>query len=394
MNEAEVWQYDRREWADPVTGRTWIQLTAGDEWCYPIYYFEPAFTADGGTILFYRYRDGEVQNWKFDVATGQATRLTGAATPNCLWRFWDEPEAATGVRNLMSAFSPVSEEMSYFDGNELRAVNVRSLEDRLVYELPGDRVPCGIPGMSPSGRNFVFTHADRAWWDRATQPGPPPRHEAKGVHLDVVDMQSGECRPLVVMNAWLTHANFYDEERILFANLPTEGSVLLTDLSGGWYTSLRTQTAEGIQVNHYVATRRGILYETVSPLPNGIMGHIDPETFVSRDFLTDYPVHHVGHDWEGRLWFADIYEQDPPHARHLVWLRRAEQGTVNPFTMLTYGFQMHGRPKAQRSHIHPMLMPDRKHILFTGPDDRSKTNHLFFLDVPDLAETETEVVGG
>jgi len=392
MKASETMQYERREFADPLTGRMWTQLTCGDEWCYPIYYFDPVMTADGGTVIFYRYRDGEVQNWKLEVATGEATRLTAATTPNCLWRFWDEPEQARGVRELLSAFSPGSEEMSYFDGNTLRAVHVRTLADRLVYELPEDRVPCGLPGLSPSGDYFVFMHADRAWWEQATQKGAPPRHEAKGVHLDLVDMQSGACRPLVVMNAWLTHANFYDEERIIFANLPTEGSILLTDRRGGWYASLRTQTPDGVMANHYVATRRGILYETVSPLPHGIMGQCNPDTFESRDFLTSHPVHHIGHDGEGRLWFGDIYEQEPPHARHLAWLPRVEQGRVNPFEMLTHGFQMHGQPKAQRSHIHPTLMPDRKHILFTGPDERSRTSHIFLLDVSDLADTETEIL--
>lgn len=385
-------RYARRSFPDPVTGRTWTQLTCGDEYCYPIYYFDPVVTADGGTAIFYRYRDGSVQNWKLDIATGNATRLTSASTLNCLWRFWDEPEPACGVRDLMSAFSPQSEEMTYFDGNLLRAVHVRTLEDRLVYELPEHRVPCGIPGLSPSGRRFVFLHADRAWWDAATRPGPPPRHEARGVRLEVVDMQTGESRPLVVMNAWLTHANFYDETRIVFANSPTESSILLTDLRGGWYAGLRTQTADGTVPNHYVATRRGILYETVSPMPHGIMGTCNPDSFESHDYRTSHPVHHIGHDWEGRLWFGDIYEPEPPHPRHLAWLPRVRQGAVNPFVLLTHGFQMHGNPRAQRSHIHATLLPDRTRILFTGPDTESGTNHLFLLDVADLAAAETELV--
>jgi len=391
MNLLETWKYRQRQFPDPLTGRTWTQLTHGDEWCYPIYYFEPVTTAGGETVIFYRYRDGEVQNWKLDVATGEATRLTAATTPNCLHRFWDQPEEAHGVRELWSAFSPGSEEMTYFAGNTLRAVHVRTLEDRSVFDLPADRVPCGIPGLSPSGRSLVFLHADRAWWEQVTRDGAPPRHEAKGVHLDLADMQTGTCRPLVVMNAWLTHANFYDEERVLFANLPTEGSMLLTDLRGGWYASLRTQTADGVEVNHYIATRRGILYETVSPLPHGIMGLCDPDTFMSRDFLTSHPIHHVGHDWEGRLWFGDVYDPDAPYPRYLAWLPRVEAGKVNPFTMLTGGFQMHGAPRCQRSHIHATLMPDRKHILFTGPDERSRTNHIFLLDVSDLADAETEM---
>jgi hypothetical protein len=36
----------------------------------------------------------------------------------------------------------------------------------------------------------------------------------------------------------------------------------------------------------------------------------------------------------------------------------------------------------------PTVTPDRKHILFTGGDRRTKTNHLFLLDITDLADTQ------
>ncbi len=67
-------------------------------------------------------------------------------------------------------------------------------------------------------------------------------------------------------------------------------------------------------------------------------------------------------------------------------------GRCNPFTMLTGGFHTFGSPYCQRSHLHPTLLPDRRHILFTGPDAESETNHLFLLDVSDLAEVDTEIV--
>jgi hypothetical protein len=41
----------------------------------------------------------------------------------------------------------------------------------------------------------------------------------------------------------------------------------------------------------------------------------------------------------------------------------------------------------QKAHFHPQLTPDRKWILFTGGDPRTKTNHVFLLDVSDVADT-------
>jgi hypothetical protein len=389
MPPADTVRYSRRESKDPVTGRRWTQLTSGDEYCYPLYFFGPTVTADGALLLFHRYRDDEVQIWRLELATGEATRLTGASTPNGLWRPWDEPRPARGVRELFSAFSPGSEEMFYFDGNLLRAVHVRTLADRAVHEVPADRVPCGLPGASPDGRHFALLHCDRKWWEESTRRGPPPRHEARGCRLDVVETATGRARNLVTMNAWLTHANFLDHERIVFSNPPTECGKMMTDLRGGWYVHLRTQTVEGWVANHYGVTRRGLMYETVSPMPFGIMGICDPSTYACRDFMTACPMAHLGQDAEGRLWFGDSYRPEPPHDRFLAWFPRLRAGEVNPFAALTRGFQMHGRN--QRSHVHAVLMPDRRQILFTGPDDRTRTNHMFLLDVSDLADAETRL---
>lgn len=387
----ETIHFPRRETKDPETGRRWLQLTSGNEFCYPLYYFGPTVTADGGTLAFYRYVNDEVQNWKLDIASGDAVRLTAATTPNCMWRFWDEKRPAHGVREQLSAFSPGSEELLYFDGNVLHAVHVRTLADRAVYTLSGKRVPCGLPGASPDGKHFAFVHADRHWWDEATQHGPPPRHEARGVHLDVVDLATGACRTLLVINSWLTHVNFYDNQRIIFCHHPTEESVLMTDLRGGWYTHLRTQGLDGSKVQHYQPTRRGLMYESSNRRPLGSIGLCDPDSHVFQDYRTSYPIHHVGRDTEGKFWFGDCVRNDGKSGSFLAWLPSVQADKVNEFRVLTrsFGTYAHG----QRGHLHPVLMPDRRHILFTGPDAETRTNHIFLLDISDLANTETKIQG-
>jgi hypothetical protein len=387
----ETHQFDEyRTFRDPHTGRQWRQLTSGRDGCCPLYFYGHVTTTDGMTILFYRYHEGTVQNWKLDLSTGLATRLTNASTPNCLRWFWHEPQPASGVREMMTCFSPSSEEMAYFDNNTLRAVHIRTLEDRTVFHLPKDRVPSSIPDLSPCGRFFAFAHAERAWWEEATRSGPPARHEARQVHLEVVEMATGQRRHLLTMNSLLTHVNFCGADRLIFTHLPTEEALLVTDMRGGWFAALRTQTPDGVCVNHAVPTARGVFYETVSPLPHGTVGRADPETFESVDYLTNHPVHHIGHDWEGRMLFGDIYQAETPHDRHLAWLPAVETGKVNHFDLLTGPFRLHGNPRFQRNHIHGTLMPDRQNILFTGPDDHHEANHLFLLDVSDLADQSTE----
>src|SRR5690349_20592896 len=100
--------FRRRERLDSVTKRRWTQLTSGNGYTYPLYYFGPSVTRDGRTLIFYRFEDGQVQNWKLDLDGEEAVQLTNAKTRNCLWRFWDEPAQASGVREQLSAFNPAS----------------------------------------------------------------------------------------------------------------------------------------------------------------------------------------------------------------------------------------------------------------------------------------------
>ena len=73
----------------------------------------------------------------------------------------------------------------------------------------------------------------------------------------------------------------------------------------------------------------------------------------------------------------------------IAYLPSVHPGRLNPFVPLTEGINNYGR--GQRSHLHPVLMADRKNILFTGPDHSTRTNHMFLLDVSDLADFETKV---
>src|SRR5580704_11918149 len=74
----EAFVSERRSITDAVTGRRLIQLTAGDCFDMPMYYFIPTFAGDGKTIVFQRYdhHTGEVQLYKIHAETGVTARLT------------------------------------------------------------------------------------------------------------------------------------------------------------------------------------------------------------------------------------------------------------------------------------------------------------------------------
>jgi len=369
---------DIREFQDPGTGRHVVQLTSGDCFDYALYYYIPSMTRDGRYVVFYRHRGSDVQLHRLDILSGLTTQLTEAKTANALWRPWLQPPAS-GVRDQLSAFCPVTNDVFYFDSNLLRCVNIHTLEDRVVYELDDGRVPCGLTGVSPDGQHFVFPHADRTWWEQNLASGPET-HTATDCRLVIVDIHAGTARTLVHQNGWITHSHFYDDQRILFSHAPTHRAILMTDLRGGWYVCLRSPDENGMTC-HYQATCCGVAYEV---LPRHL-GICDPRTLDREEYLLgNIRTYHLGRDPEARLWFYEAPVGET--MRGIAWLPRLEPGVPNSAEVILGPIRTYWL--GQRSHIHPTVTPGRRHILFTGGDDRNETNHLFLLDIADLEDTQ------
>ena len=124
------------------------------------------------------------------------------------------------------------------------------------------------------------------------------------------------------------------------------------------------------------------------------LGLCDPYTFECQEYLVaDYPVTHVGRDPEARLWFFDTKQPHPETGAHTgprcicympeLRFNQPNRPEVLLSEAITWG-------EGQHSHLHPVLMPDRKNILFVMGDAQTRTNHMALLDVSDLADTRRE----
>jgi hypothetical protein len=263
--------------------------------------------------------------------------------------------------------------------------------------VPRERVPCGLTGVSPDGRYFVYPHAELAWWEANLAAGPQ-RSSAKGVNIMIVELATGKTRPIVSINSWITHTNFSDNSRITLSHPPTEQGIMMTDLSGEWMLSLRPQSPDGRQTCHYQSTKRGVMYElndygSVVDRGHGMMGVFNPETMKRREYRVAARITHIGLDPEGLLWFGEQIIEKPRFGRLIGYCPRLTPDAEGEFVPLTEPIVTCGDQNLQRAHVHPSLMPDRRHILFTGGDLRNRTNHPCLLDVADLAGLHSEKAG-
>ena len=123
------------------TGRTVVQLTSGNAFCYALYYYSPSFTADASYLVHHRAEAGQVQLHRLELRAGKSVQLTHGTCPKTQWgaKVQGGPwcaESGRGVLDHRSVLNVARGEVIYFtgsDGNQFRGVDVETL--KLVFQL-------------------------------------------------------------------------------------------------------------------------------------------------------------------------------------------------------------------------------------------------------------------
>mgnify|MGYP006284637537 CR=1 FL=1 len=375
----------------PETGRRCYQLTHGPAFHYPLYYYLPSVTGDGRFLVHHRYDGTETQLVRLDLRTGESKVLTQARGSDGTWVPWCGP-SGRGVRDHRSVLDPEQGSLLYFDGNDARCVDVPGGEDRPLFTLPEDRLPIGQNCLSPDGREFIYIHHDAASFREIYSARPWKRWLSRGTCMAAYDRETGQQREILRINSPIHHVNPYGDRNLVFCHPATENGLLWTDSAGGWYSHLRTQDAAERTICHYLATRRGLMYELsdASAVPRAA-GRYDPVNHRSWEFPlpSEFGYTHTGMDPEGLFWFFETcypppwQEAGPAGRRHTFQFVHAWQPDDTPVWQTlcgnwpTYG---HG----QKSHFHPRLSPDGRWLLFTAGDADTRTNQIFAMEVADV----------
>ena len=216
----ESFRNEIRAFKDPLTGRAIRQLTAGSGDEYHIYYQAYPVTADGKWLVFYSQRDGRTDLYRLGLFDGVITRLTRGRTANSGW--WPfSPLRSEGVYDFIACLHPETGRVFYHDQNEIRVIDIESLEDTLISLGSEDMRPLSQMACSFDG-TFITTvwtpkehieEADRARIEAekaALEKGDNELHGRmiKGFdegewmmrlksRLDVIDTVSGKADTLI-----------------------------------------------------------------------------------------------------------------------------------------------------------------------------------------------------
>jgi hypothetical protein len=310
-----------------------------------------------------------------------------------------EEEHTLASRTVMNT---VRNEVIYFDGpepgNTVRAVNIMTLEDRELFTLPPDRVAIGQHCASPDGKWFFYISHDKALFEAIYGAPNPlglslykyPRHLSKGTRLVGYNLDTGEQRTLVIVDAPIHHVQPAGDDHLAFSSMASAPTILYTDYEGGWYTHLRTRTDLGGNTCHYCATRRGLAYEATGG-PYGMVGGIvSPTTHAVVEFRLPTDLQrghggHVGFDPAGRRFFYERNAEKLDGVHDLVFLVRHVLG-ADEWMPLTGNWPTYGT--GQLRHFHPRLVLGGRWMLIAAGDPASETTQIFLLDASDLPVTE------
>jgi len=380
---------------DGESGRALTRYTAAAANSYPLYYFVPSHTADGRYLVFHSERTGWVQLYRLDLTTGEITQLTDGTTRDSGWAIWCEPHLR-GIYNHLSALEPTGGDAFYFQGEQIHATNVYSLEHRLLNEIPS-RIPIGQTGFSPDGKHFAFIHADRALFTRACADREALinmrrwnwgtdhdswRHAVPST-ISLVEVATGVLRDVIELDHHVHHVFFLDAERLL-VNHPRDGSGMWTiRLDGTEKRVLRPADAHG-SIVHQVVTANGIYYEAClrrEGRRENWFGRYDPATDTFGEVqLPGMGYVHTGFDPAGKFLF---FENDDGGVHQLLSVhfpRDPDRYALRQLKSLApIG---HG----QRYHAHPFLSPDRTQLFFTELIDGF--SQICALDVADLVDLD------
>lgn len=355
----------------PETRRLAVQLTAGNAQCYPLYYYVPSITADNRYLVYHKSAAGDLQLHRLELATAESVQLTHATCEDTQWRPWCV-DSGRGVLDHRSALNVARGLAVYFDGRQVRAVNVATLRDDPLFNIPADRVAYGRTACTPDGQWFLYIHVPKgAVW------GKP----CEGAVVAAYHFDTGRQQTLCRVDSAVFHVTDYDNKHFVVTHPADVPGMMLTDFASGQCKMLR----EG--VIHCPTTARGIAYEVPDERRLGLFDPVGTRWF---EFLMPEQLKyvHTGCDPAGSIFFYenstgwDRFDEHDMYA--LVRLDREQRKHTWLRLTGTWPTYIGG----QKAHFHPRITPDRKWILFTGGDAATETCHLFLLDISDLTDSE------
>ena len=386
MTAGKTYSPEWRAVQDPLTGRPVRQLTSSHAEDYHLYFYNPSITPDGKYLIFFSERTGISNLFRLDLRSGVIVQLTDAQPVRA--EYWPFTEAVKGVGSCLAAFGNHGQEVFYFEGTDLFAVQIENLKRRQLLCLPADRRPSMLQANA-SGETLVFATWDENLFMERSQRAyagetfPDERFFQETtstiVRLNAITGQAEEV--LRKERFWINHVHVHPQnsDLILFCH---EYSALPDRM---WLLNVANQTCEPIpgqgsdewyEHEFWSADGQRVCFHGGNRLDHtqGFCGWCSVD---GTAYTKAY------HSTSGR---AYAHYNLHPDGRTMVTDGEARPGCISRVHLIDGKqiFEILCRHDSytfgddQRCHPHPSFTPDGEQVIFTS--NRTGTSNIYITD--------------
>jgi len=386
MTIGRIYAPEWRDVQDLLTGRRVRQLTDSPAEEYHLYFYNRSVTPDGKYLIFFSERTGVSNLFRLDLESGLILQLTDAQPVRA--EYWPFTEAVRGVGCCLATIGNHGQEVFYFEGTDLFAVEIQSLKQRQVLCLPPDRRPSMLQANA-SGESLVFATWDESLFMERSQrvyageKFPDERFfqetTSSILRVDVITGQAEEI--LRKEKFWINHVhvNPRDRDLILFCHEYSElpDRMWLLNVLDGTCAPIPGQGAdEWYEHEFWSADGQRVCFHGGS-LHDHTLGFCGWCSADGTSYTKAY------HSTSGR---AYAHYNLHPDGQTMVTDGESQPGCISKVHLVNgkQVFEMLCRHDSyavgdeQRCHPHPSFTPDGRQVIFTS--NRTGSSNIYLTD--------------
>jgi len=386
MSVGQTYAPEWSDYLDLLTSRRVRQLTDSSAEDYHLYFYNPSIMPNGKYLIFISERTGISNLFRMDLQSGAIMQLTDAQPVRA--EYWPFTEAVKGVGSCLPAIGNGGQEVFYFEGTELFAVDIESLKQRQLLSLPSDRRPSMLQADA-SGKTLVFATWDEVLFMERSQRAyagekfPDERFFQETTSTIMrVDAVTGHADEVFCKEKfWINHVhlNPHNSDLILFCHeysgLPDR--MWLLNVSNGQCKPIPGQGVDEWYEHEFwsrdgerICFHGGLLSDNTQ----GFCGWCSAD---GTNYTKAY------HSTSGR---AYAHYNLHPDGQTMITDGEARPGCISKVHLRDERqvFEILCRHDSytfgddQRCHPHPSFTPDGEHVIFTS--NRTGTSNIYLTD--------------
>lgn len=351
-----------------MTGNAYVQLTNGPADSHHLYFTNSGWHQDSQRLIFISHRGGAANFYSMDLRDGSFRQLTA--------------EAAQSDQLIFSAVNPCREELYFWRGLALWALDLNDLSERFLTSAPQGYCTDMLSVTSDGRYVLTAVYEDcRARLKIDLLNGHVGFDELWAAHphsiILAIEIATGQMTAVHAERTWIGHVNASPRDPAL-ATFCHEGPwgkvdnrIWALDLLNGRSWPIRP-CAAGEMVGHeyWLEDGRRIGFHGASADGAGFIGSIgydntglsrSPFPMVARHIHSNHSALVVcdGSETDKGLFVAEVEAGKPAGLRRLL--------------------QHQCSSGIQARHVHPRFSPDHRHVIFVS--DRGGVGNLYSADV-------------